>query len=294
MPPPLLSIIIPSAGRQNQLNTLLTDLSQQCAILSLQQSVEIIVIDDGSQPALLKPYSFDQPQYHWLRLDKNQGAPHARKIGFQQSSGAFIHFHDSDDGITDNWLKTLLNTLECTKTIDILISGRIVKTKNHEEFKQQRFAQRFQHQPQKIMTRLQYNNCFGPLGGLTFSRRAVERMRFNSLQSCQDWDMCLDALHPLTKIVCVNALIFIKNDSNTDRISNQLGKKVLGFLKLGRIHDITTPPKSYIRLFYIHCINHRFKPANHSLFHRFLNRNQHKIFIVFLYIELKKALQNFF
>ena len=128
MSPLFLSIIIPSVGRQSQLNELLAEIHQQRGTLIDPEVVEVIIIDDGSKPALTKPAHLNQTQLHWLRVENNCGAPHARKLGFSQSRGQYIHFHDSDDGITQGWLTTLLKRIELSKDLDIVVSSRIVKT----------------------------------------------------------------------------------------------------------------------------------------------------------------------
>ena len=85
-----LSIIIPCHGRQEVLNTLLGQLISQTAGLD-NNIVEVIVIDDGSDPALIVD---NAKGIKLLRHEQRLGAPAAREYGFLEARGKFIHFHD--------------------------------------------------------------------------------------------------------------------------------------------------------------------------------------------------------
>ncbi len=59
--------------------------------------IEIIVVDDGSEPdltACLKPY---MNMIRFIRLDENKGVSRARNEGIKAAEGEFIAFLDSDD-----------------------------------------------------------------------------------------------------------------------------------------------------------------------------------------------------
>lgn len=281
-----ISIIIPTKGRQKSLIQLLLKISEQSR--SIEKNIELIIIDDGSQPPIERYVTNVETQ--WLRIENNKGAPAARKLGFEHSRGQYIHFHDSDDSIDSGWLTSLLSRIEQSPTLDFLLSARIIIGENTKTIRAQNFINRFKHRPEKISERLKYNNCFGPLGGLTFSRRAVERMRFNNLKSCQDWDMYLDAIHQKSVIIFDDGFYFVKNESFDTRISNSLNKKMLGFLKMGRIHNTIESRRSVVRLFYIHCIARNFKNHQNKAFADFCKQHRSSIFLSFISIELRKLI----
>lgn len=285
-----LSIIIPTKGRQKSLIQLLLEISEQSR--SIEKTIEVIIIDDGSQPPIERYDTNVETQ--WLRLDKNKGAPAARKLGFEHSRGQYIHFHDSDDSIDNGWLASLLSRIDKSPNLDFLLSARIVIGENDKTIRTQGFINRFKNRPEKISERLKYNNCFGPLGGLTFSKRAVKRMRFNDLKSCQDWDMYLDAIQHDSVIIYDDSFYFIKNESFDTRISNSLNKKMLGFLKLGRIHKTTEPRSSVVRLFYIHCIARNFKNHRNKALSNFCKRHRSSIFLSFINIEFRKLINSIY
>lgn len=285
-----LSIIIPTKGRQKSLIQLLLEISEQSS--SIKKNIEVIVIDDGSQPPIERYDTNVETQ--WLRHENNKGAPAARKLGFEHSRGQYIHFHDSDDSIDNGWLASLLSRIDKSPNLDFLLSARIVTGEDDKTIRTQDFINRFKNRPEKIAERLKYNNCFGPLGGLTFSRQAVEKMRFNDLKSCQDWDMCLDAIHQDSVIIFDDSFHFIKNESFDTRISNSLNKKMLGFLKMGRIHKTTESRSSFVRLFYIHCIARNFKNHQNKALANFCKRHRSSIFLSFINIELRKFINSIY
>ena len=288
-PQPLLSIIIPSKGRQASVNKLLTALNEQLSVHD--ETVEIIIVDDGSTPALVQSLSDDLT--HWFRLDKTVGAPAARRYGFAHASGRFIHFHDSDDSISPGWLMAVLDNIIKQPDLDFLVGSRTVVNENGKERRSQTFIEKNRHHPRKIAKRLSTNNCFGPLGGLTFSRAAVKRMHFNNLQSCQDWDMYLDALHEQSLIVYDDQVRFIKNETSKARISDSLRKKLLGYMQLGRVHKIATKKTPLLRLFYVYSVMHKFPMTGHGTFEKFCSRYRWRIYLSFIAVELRKLINNF-
>ena len=101
----LLSIVIPAFNRQLRLNKLLADLFDATEANNFQSEVEIIVVDDFSTDRLSIP---DSPlNVTLIRNQKNLGAALSREKGLLKCKGKFIHFHDSDDSIVDNWLEEL-------------------------------------------------------------------------------------------------------------------------------------------------------------------------------------------
>ena len=282
-----LSIIIPSFNRQGLLEQLITTIDQQNQEVE-NSRVELIVVDDGSVKALKQPNQKITIPLKWIRLEKNMGAPYARKVGFQHSSGKYIHFHDSDDSILTGWLAATIKCIKVNPTLDFLIGARTLNSFGCENIVRQVYVKKFASKISKIRHRLQYNNCLGPLGGLTFSRRSVNKMRFGDLPSCQDWDMYLDALDFDTHIVVTEKSVFIKNDYCDGQISQSCRKKLRGFMMLGRKHKTINGKKSIVRLFSVHSVIHRFRDKTNIHLKKFLKKNKLKIYISFMIIELEK------
>ena len=261
--PPLLSIIIPVYNRQDGLNILLSDLSTSILAGSFEQLVEIIVIDDYSStpihlPTLSATLSTTLPCSSLIeRNSKNMGAPFSRERGFKLSRGAFIHFHDSDDSVTKNWLSDLLKELTNHANIDLLVTARIVDATTVDTATEEaiyRYSKIFHRNANyidRINRKLRYQNCIGPLGGVTFSRRVLLPIQFMNFASCQDWQMYISALKHAKRLKSCPHITYRFNISGDDRISHHPRKKLLGHLQLSRLTSQDALIKNNIRLFYL-------------------------------------------
>lgn len=95
-----LSIIIPYYDRPEYIKKLMDKLSTQ-----LTDEVEVIIVDDCS------PTPLDYPNV--IRLEENSGgASIPRNIGLDNAKGKYICFIDSDDLVSDDYIKTILNKIK--------------------------------------------------------------------------------------------------------------------------------------------------------------------------------------
>lgn len=85
------SVVIPAKGRLDLVERAIDSVLSQKG----SESIEIIVIDDGSQPKLSPRNlrTFDKI----IRLDDSKGAAVCRNIGIAESQGKVIYLLDSDD-----------------------------------------------------------------------------------------------------------------------------------------------------------------------------------------------------
>lgn len=269
-------------NRQEGLDKLISDLSTAILADSVEKQVEIIVIDDASEiPVTLESKS--KVLLH--RNNKNSGAPLSRQKGFQLSQGVFIHFHDSDDSVSSNWLSGVMSEISSKPDIDLLMTARTDRDKDGSSYRSQKYFHKHVDHPAKIQSRLVYRNCMGPLGGVTFSRRVLEKIDFKVFSSCQDWQMYIDAIKH-SKVLCSRPDIqFIFNKMGDDRISGDARKKLLGHLQLAEITSQYSLFNKNIRLFYLYtCKPHVFNHGGGIL--RFYKKNKLKIIWNYLLVSL--------
>jgi glycosyltransferase involved in cell wall biosynthesis len=103
-----LSIIITVYNQQHYLErALLSCLKQQV------EALEVIVVDDGSIPAIALP-SLEVPEHVTLRLlsKSNGGVASARNMGLREAQGQFIKFLDCDDELLPECCALQLSSLE--------------------------------------------------------------------------------------------------------------------------------------------------------------------------------------
>lgn len=108
-----ISIIIPAYNCASFLPALLTKLDNQ-----LQKGVEVIVVNDGSTDnslEILREFKAQNKSDIIIINKENGGVSSARNTGLQVCTGEYADFIDSDDDITDDYIKTMLEALESNK-----------------------------------------------------------------------------------------------------------------------------------------------------------------------------------
>lgn len=117
---PRISVIVPVYNVKKYI--------RECINTILSQSYknyEIVLVDDGSTDgsgAVCDEYQNKHPKTVKVVHKHNEGLNYARRDGFQAASGEYITFIDSDDLVHEDYLKTLLNSLQKNK-VDVSIGG---------------------------------------------------------------------------------------------------------------------------------------------------------------------------
>lgn len=108
--PAKISVVIPAYNSRKTI--------ENCILHVLDtgyRPLEIIVVDDASTddtPDIVEGLSQRHPDLITLvRLDKNAGPAHARNVGAQSSSGAYIFFNDSDTAMLPDALEKFSKTI---------------------------------------------------------------------------------------------------------------------------------------------------------------------------------------
>lgn len=115
---PLLSIIIPSHNRPHMVM-----IAVQSALGQTLENVEVIVVDDGSEPPLELP---TLPRLRLIRLPTNQGVATARNTGAAAARSERICFLDDDDSLLPHMAEVSLAALAKTGDMPqpvIILSG---------------------------------------------------------------------------------------------------------------------------------------------------------------------------
>lgn len=109
----LVSIIIPVYNREKMVVEAINSSLKQD-----YQNIEIVVVNDGSKDNTKENVESLQEQYSNILLinQENQGVAKARMEGLKHANGEYVVFLDSDDLINKNYVSSLINTLEETKT----------------------------------------------------------------------------------------------------------------------------------------------------------------------------------
>lgn len=93
MDTPLISVIIPTRNRPDELERALDSVEAQ----GLGNRLEVIVVDDGSQPPAQPSSRAGLPRVKVLRNEEPAGAAAARNRGVEEAAAPLIAFLDDDD-----------------------------------------------------------------------------------------------------------------------------------------------------------------------------------------------------
>lgn len=103
-----LSIIIPYYNAEPYTSELLDVLAPQVAVYS--DTVEVIVVDDGSSPEFNTKYDFVR-----IIRKKNGGTASARNRGLEEAAGWYIQFIDADDMVPGYFIEKLLHKIHISE-----------------------------------------------------------------------------------------------------------------------------------------------------------------------------------
>lgn len=277
---PYLSIIIPVYNRQKGLNRVIDSLKSSSEYIKYIKYIEIIVIDDFSKEKIAIS---GVGNTILIRNSSNIGAPASRRKGYELSKGIFIHFHDSDDGFSENWLKSIIDVIIDGDDFDVMVTARNNAGTDSIEYKYQKYFHKNASDINKVKKRLVYRNCMGPLGGVIFSRSTLSSDTFKSMSSSQDWYMYINSLNRVTRLISRPDVTYDFHIDGDDRISHDSQKKILGFLQLSR----TTSQLSFfgrkIRLYYLYTCREHVKAKGGNI-HRFYQKN--RVSIIFYYLVI--------
>lgn len=133
-PPMQVSIIIPTYNRYSQLVRTIDHLVSQILAHELLESVEVLVVDDGSRAAISSQIrNYLGHDHHgflrYLALPENKGASAARNAGVEASEGGVLVFLDDDIVPTDNFISAVMKTHHQHPEA-LVISGNLLPMRN--------------------------------------------------------------------------------------------------------------------------------------------------------------------
>lgn len=134
-----ITCIIPTRNRQY-----LAVRAVMSVINTNYNNMEIIVVDDGSQPPFFLPKKITTcNSIKLVRLESSVGGATARNVGVQHSTGEFISFLDDDDELLPNKYELLLPLLKESYNVDAVVAECIIidiETGNTVECSNQKFS----------------------------------------------------------------------------------------------------------------------------------------------------------
>ena len=109
MKSPLLTIIIPTYNRPQLLQRAVKSALAQKIEGEPEESIEVVVIDDGSPQPVTLP---EMPRLRIVRLPRNQGVAAARNAGLRAAKGRYVTYLDDDDQLLPDMANVSLTALK--------------------------------------------------------------------------------------------------------------------------------------------------------------------------------------
>ena len=194
-----LSIIIPYYKTFEETSELIEVLTPQ-----LTDEVEVFIIDDGCHEDRLNDLIFQQDIekwkcFHiWHMLENSGGASKPRNIGLNSAKGQYITFIDSDDLISDDYIRRILKMTYLQKDI-IYLSW---KSKKHNVI--------MTDKPPKW-------NC--AVWCRVYKRELIDNVRFNEdLKVAEDW-VFNEQLKPKSSC-CIRKTIYFYNNNRPGSLTS--------------------------------------------------------------------------
>lgn len=221
---PLVSIIIPTHGRNNLFEkTLISAMEQD------YKKIEIIVIDDNdfgnenSKTVIDILNKYKKENIYYIKSEKNLGGAEARNLGYKLSKGDYIAFLDDDDEFLKNKISYVMeNRFDSEKKeVDMIytycyIENLINKTK--KIFKNPLTdIVIYQHMLENICATSQ----------LVVKKNILEKINgFENVSSKQDYLLILKIIGLGAKIKCIEEPLSIYKEHDFGRISTASLKKI--------------------------------------------------------------------
>jgi glycosyltransferase involved in cell wall biosynthesis len=112
-----ISVIIPAYNVEKYLKAALDSIKEQTELPD-----EVILIDDGSTDGTLEiAKAFELPVPYRVVSIENAGQGNARNLGASLASSEYLHFFDSDDLLTDNFIHSIKSQIRQNQYPDIVL-----------------------------------------------------------------------------------------------------------------------------------------------------------------------------
>ncbi|MFC1829846.1 glycosyltransferase family 2 protein [Thermodesulfobacteriota bacterium] len=120
--PPLVSVVVVTLNRFDLLKSCLRSLCQQD-----YASMEILVVDNGSDRDAREVLAAEFPHIRVIRLDRNYGFAGGSNRGIEMSRGKYVALINNDALADPKWISSMVKTAEADSTIaavaSIIIDG---------------------------------------------------------------------------------------------------------------------------------------------------------------------------
>lgn len=175
-----LSILIPVYNVAEYLSECLDSI-----MLQINNKCEVIIYDDASTDKsreILLEYKENFPHIKLILSDKNMGVSHVRNTLFENSTGDYIWFIDSDDFLNNNSIDIVLENIDKKFDYDVIISDFIFFDRYKNQYNIEKCYMNSKGDYLSILTKLRKNYVWHQV----FKRQIIEGIRFFDRKRFED------------------------------------------------------------------------------------------------------------
>lgn len=198
----LISIIIPVFNAESTLEKCIKSVLEQT-----YKNLEIILINDGSTDNSKKICQSFQMKYNIIKFfeKENKGVSSARNLGIEKSRGGYITFIDSDDYVSENFIKDLHDAFMLREDIDITHCGTVNVDEDFNTISKSKINEIELFDADTYMKKiLEEKKINAVCWGKMYNRKIISKVRFDeNIQINEDLDFLLNILLNCRKIVYI-------------------------------------------------------------------------------------------
>lgn len=237
---PLLSVIVPVYNTEKYVENCLESIFQQS-----YPNIEIIVVNDASEgniEEIIQQYNTVYSNIRLVSHSKNEGLFRARITGVENSSGEYIAFVDSDDSITVDYYRKMINQAETTHS-DMVASDFLYQYEDGTYG----YPNQNLHQIDIDLHDTEIINTLMEQHGLDFMWHVV----WNKIYSRALWDRCYPYLNKQTEhlIMCEDVLYSVAFYTFARHFTNVHHDYYLYFQTASSSTGGSTTEKKYLKYF---------------------------------------------
>ena len=230
----VVSIIIPAYNSEKFIRRCLDSVVNQ-----IYKNIEIIVVDDASTDnteKIIKEYAEKDNRIRPFYSSENKGVSFSRNIGLKASTGEYIMFVDSDDELTKDAIRRMVDIANKYNS-DYVDSYQIIKyAKNNKEYMFTEFKLPKKH---LVLGSIENNpkiiNMYMYIKGKLIKKNLINDLLFDeSLKIYEDLVFEQTIKSKVRNYVMINKPIYVYYERE-DSLVNSLGKKHECYLRASKL-----------------------------------------------------------
>jgi glycosyltransferase involved in cell wall biosynthesis len=254
---PLVTVIIPAKDRIRLVKRAIRSTLNQ----SFSGSVEVLLVDDGSNPALKPLLGPLSKKIKIIRHSKSKGPSASRNIGLKLARGKYVAFLDSDDEWNKNFLTVSLKALNQTNFVGTLsLSSKVYSTTIPRNQRLKIFLFNLVKDTLLLISyvfnqrRLPRSSSYlTQLSHMLFNKDSIKGLKFDpNLNYCEDWDFAANVLIKDNLLIIPQRLLQFYYSASSLSFTKASTEKNAYYIKYSKTLREQYPNSFYVVLFQIY------------------------------------------